>query len=71
MNQFSSIAGFQLRHRAMQQCARLAFNIHRADHTISLKDTQEQGRHSKASENISQPNISRSEWLKKRLLKKP
>ena len=60
-----------LRHRTMQQCARLAFNIHGADHTISPKDTQEQVRHSKASENVSQPNISRSEWLKKRLLKIP
>jgi hypothetical protein len=58
-----------LRHRAIQQCARLAFNIHCADHAISLKQNDQKERHSKASENISQPNISRSEWLKKRLLK--
>ena len=60
-----------LRHRAIQQCARLAFNIHCADHAISLKQNDQKERHSKASENISQPNISRSEWLKKRLLKIP
>ena len=55
-----------LRHRAIQQCARLAFNIHCADHAISLKDTQEQLHH-KASENVGKPNLSRSEWLKNEL----
>ena len=32
-----------LRHRAIQQCARLAFNIHCADHAISLKQNATSG----------------------------
>jgi len=58
-----------LRHRALQQCARLAFNIHFADQSISLKNSHKQGR--PVSEDVIQQNLSRSRWLKKRLLESP